>query len=332
MPDPLPAPPTPALADRLRPTAVWLMVVAVLWLLAGWLFPELWRPAVAAQRPLALGLFGTGALLMWRHTRRLAERQHKESLALLTHSSLTAYEFAPETLPMDEPPSPAQTQALLDETYPTLVTSPVAAHAAAPTPAPDLIDITAAAPAAWSPGLLRALEWRRFEALCEEIFKQDGYVTKPAPQSTDSAGYLWLHSRLDLQQPVRIVQGRNWGAEAIGVTAVREFLGAMVDAGLKSGALMTCGAFTPEAEALARRHGITLVNGPELLALINKRPEALQRELLAVATEGDYRRPTCRRCGLKMVGRSTHEDGLVHWACSNAPQCQGTLDWRGGPA
>ena len=350
----------PALLTRLKTSSVWLMALGVLLLLAGWIFPELWRPAIAEQRPLALVLFGTGSLLMGLHTRREAEQHREQALSLLTHNSLMPYEFAPVTLPMEEPPTPAQTQAFLDDAYPTLPPArppastaerpapalapaasleppPEPASAPAPavtmTPPHSVVDITApASPDRWSQGLLRALEWRRFEALCNEIFKQDGYVTKSSPPGADGSGWIWLHSRLDLHQPVRIVQCRNWAAEPVGVTAVREFLGAMVDAGLKSGALMTCGAFTAEAEALARRHSITLVNGPELLALINKRSEALQRELLADATQGDYGRPTCRRCGLKMLARSTHEDGLTRWACEGAPHCQGNLDWSAGPA
>ena len=336
----------------LKPAALVMMGLGVLLLLAGWAFPELWRPAFAARRPLGFVLLGAGALLMWLHARREAEQMSKEALSSLTHSSLTPYEFAPVTLPMNEPLEPAPAQGAFDASVPAAApndalaaaegTSVLNAMGATQTgTANSAVATMPAAPATpsatqWSPGLLRALEWRRFEALCEEIFKQDGYVIKPEPRpvrrNSDDSDYLWLHSRLDLQQAVRIVQCRNWSGEPVGVTAVREFLGAMVDAGLKSGALMSCGAFTAEAEALARRHGIMAVSGPDLLALIGKRPEGLQRELLAVATEGDYGRPTCRHCGLKMVARSATEDSLTHWVCESFPRCRGTLDWSAGSA
>jgi Restriction endonuclease len=337
--------------------AAWsLMGGAVLLLLAGWFFPELWRPAFAEQRPLGFVLLGAGALTMWLHARREAERQNQEALSSLTHSTLMPYEFAPVTLPMEDPPeaAPAPVQTLVDiGTEAPAVDAGAAgstaftAFAAFTASGAEGSTATAAPlpPTQWSLGLLRALEWRRFEALCEEIFEQDGYVTKSEPRGADGDGsssgdYLWLHSRLDLQQAVRIVQCRNWSGEPVGVAAVREFLGAMVDAGLKSGALMSCGTFTAEAEALARRHGIMAVSGPDLMALVAKRPEALQRELLAVATEGDYRRPTCRRCGLKMLARpsadsstvSAADAGPTHWVCENAPRCQGTLQWSAGPA
>ena len=307
---------------RLRPVAIGLMLLAVALLLAGWLFPELWRPAFARQRPLALVLLGAGSLLMWWHTRREAEALRQVALASLTHSSLTPYEFAPATLPMEEPPEPAP--APVDIGFDTPDADPDhAATGVDPTPAADSPP--------WSAALLRALEWRRFEALCEEIFQQDGYVTKSELNGSDTGADIWLHSRLDLRQAVRIVQCRPWSATPIGVVAVREFLGAMVDAGLKSGALMTSGSFTAEAETLARRHAITLVPGPDLLALIGKRAPELQQQLLRVATEGEYGRPTCRRCGLKMVARGRDSTGLTHWVCEGTPDCQGTLDWSAGP-
>ncbi len=305
--------PGPASITRLQPVAIGLMLLALALLLAGWLFPELWRPAFARQRPLAFVLLGAGSLLMWWHARRDAERQRKVALASLTHSSLTPYEFAPETLLMEEAPEPA----------PAPVDIGLDTAGADPAPAADSPP--------WSTALLRALEWRRFEALCEEIFKQDGYVTKSELNGSDSGADIWLHSRLDLRQAVRMVQCRPWSATPIGVVAVREFLGAMVDAGLKSGALMTPGSFTAEAETLARRHAITLVPGPDLLALIGKRAPELQQQLLRVATEGEYSRPTCRRCGLKMVARGHASAGLTHWVCEGAPDCEGTLDWSAGP-
>jgi restriction system protein len=316
---------------RLKQLAVGLMGMAALLLLAGWVFPAVWRPALAEWRAPALALLGVGALLMWQQTRRVEGQLREEALSSLTHSSMMPYEFAPVTVPMEDPAEAAATETLgADASADASGDAPAADAAADATPADGA---AGPAPMQWTPGLLRALEWRRFEALCEEIFKQDGYVTRTDPQAAEGGGYLWLHSRLDLQQPVRIVECHNWSGEPVGVAAVREFLGAMVDAGLKSGALMTCGTFTAEAEALARRHGIMAVSGPDLLALVAKRTEPLQRELLAVATLGDYRRPTCRRCGSKMLASAAATEGaLTHWVCEGAPRCSGTLEWSAGPA
>jgi hypothetical protein len=372
----------------MKTAGTWLMAVAVPLLLAGWAFPALWRPAFAALRPPGFLLLGLGALAMWRHASREADQRRAESLAALTHSSLTPYEFAPVTLPMEEEPeaagspdsgkvagtapvgSPAaqarsseatsarpaprgnptdaQFEAVAASTAESTAESAaegvnLAPSTPTPTTAPTSVSISLPEPVL-NAAMLRSLEWRRFEALCEEMFKQDGYVTKSPRHDSgvdvvgdlDGGADIWLHSRLDLHQPVRIVQCRNWSSEPIGVSAIREFLGAMVDAGIKSGAFMTCATFTPEAEVFARRHGITLVNGAEMMMLIDKRDPPLQRELLAVATQGDYQRPTCRRCGLKMVASTAAAplpDGAsTHWVCEGAPRCPGTLDWSPGAA
>lgn len=322
----------------LKLAALWTLGVAVALLLAGWWLPEPWRPAWARQRPLAFVILGIGALLMWLHARRGAEQRRKEVLSTLTHSSLTAYEFAPATMFMEESPALVRTQPIFvakDASNLAPPSIPPAEDRIEPVPVPALPGagaVTANAPQQWSAGLLNALEWRHFQTLCEEIFKQDGYVTRADSHGPDNGADIWLHSRLDLAQPVRIVQCRNWSPEPIGVAPVREFLGAMVDAGLQSGAVLSSGTFSVEAEALARRHGITLVDGPGLLLLIGKRPDALQRELLIVATEGDYGRPLCRRCGLRMLATATSEGAPAHWVCEGAPRCDATLDWSAGPA
>jgi restriction system protein len=316
----------------LKPAAVTMMGLGALLLLAGWWMPELWRPAYAERRPAAFALLGLGALLMWLHTRREAEQVSRTALSSLTHTTLTPYDFAPVTLPMEDPADATAATALAGTPVPPAQAEDVAGAGVVGAPLAEPTALRPAPPLAWSQGLLRALAWRRFEALCEEILKQDGYVVKTEARDTAAGDYLWLYSRLDLQQAVRIVQCRNWSSEPIGVASVREFLGAMVDAGLKSGALMSCGAFTAEAEALARRHGIMLISGPDLLALIDKRGQRLQDELLAVAADGDYGRPTCRRCGRMMAARPGDDGGLTHWVCEGAPRCPGTLDWSPGPA
>lgn len=322
----------------LKWAALWTLGVAVVLLLAGWWLPEPWRPAWARQRPLAFVILGIGALLMWLHARRGAEQRRKEVLSTLTHSSLTAYEFAPATMFMEESPALVRTQPIFVAKDASNLAPPSIPQAedrieSVPVPAlPEAGVVTPNAPPQWSAGLLNALEWRHFQALCEEIFKQDGYVTRADSHGPDNGADIWLHSRLDLAQPVRIVQCRNWSPEPIGVAPIREFLGAMVDAGLQSGAVLSSGTFSVEAEALARRHGITLVDGPGLLLLIGKRPDALQRELLIVATEGDYGRPRCRRCGLPMLAATTPDGAATHWVCEGAPRCAATLAWIAGPA
>ena len=66
-------------------------------------------------------------------------------------------------------------------------------------------------------------------------------------------------------------------------------------------------------------------DGAGLLQPISRRTPAEQQELLQVAYEGEYWRPTCASCGTKMVERSRSSDGGLFWGCTNYPRCKRTL-------
>lgn len=66
------------------------------------------------------------------------------------------------------------------------------------------------------------------------------------------------------------------------------------------------------------------------MALIAKRTPEQQQELLDVAYEGEYWRPTCASCGTKMVERSRSSDGGLFWGCTNYPRCKRTLPKASG--
>ena len=75
----------------------------------------------------------------------------------------------------------------------------------------------------------------------------------------------------------------------------------------------------------ARQNGIHLLDGKGLLALIEKRTPEQQQALLAVAFEGDYARPTCASCGVKMVERTNRQTGSPFWGCTNYPRCKSKI-------
>ncbi len=64
--------------------------------------------------------------------------------------------------------------------------------------------------------------------------------------------------------------------------------------------------------------------------ILSRTPEQ-QAALLAVATEGDYRRPTCASCGVKMVERTPKNGGSAFWGCVHSPRCRATLSMRSAP-
>lgn len=98
---------------------------------------------------------------------------------------------------------------------------------------------------------------------------------------------------------------------------------------VKRGQFATTSTFTAQALEFAQGNGIALLDVNGILGLISKRTEAEQQALLAVATEGEYWRPTCASCGTKMVERTPRGGGKVFWGCVGFPRCRTTMPMRG---
>lgn len=165
----------------------------------------------------------------------------------------------------------------------------------------------------WSPEVFAAIEWRRFEAVVEALFAQAGFETRAQTHGTDGGVDVWLHSRHAGGAPVGVVQCKHWQGKPVPVSAMRELLGVMASHGLKRGTYATTSRFTPEALAFAHANGINAQDGDGLLKLIATRTPEQQGALLATAFEGEYWRPTCASCGVKMV----EPRGQSFWGCPN---------------
>lgn len=170
----------------------------------------------------------------------------------------------------------------------------------------------------WTSAVFAAIEWRRFEAVCESLFGQAGFETKSQSHGADGGVDIWLHSR-NATGPVAVVQCKHWQGKAVGVKEMREFYGVMSAHQLKRGTYATTSTYTTDATQFAKDNGINTLDGKALLALIAKRTPEQQQALLAVAFEGEYWRPTCASCGIKMVERTPAKGGANFWGCTNYP-------------
>ena len=70
--------------------------------------------------------------------------------------------------------------------------------------------------------MFAAIEWRRFEAVCEKLFGQAGFETKSQSHGADGGVDIWLHSR-NAEGPVAVVQCKHWQGKAVGVKELREY-------------------------------------------------------------------------------------------------------------
>lgn len=298
----------------LRPIAFLLIATALLVLMASWWPAPGVRNPWISQRPLALFLLGLGALMMWFRTRTVVRRPPRGfELSTFKHSTLAEDLLGPDTHPVGPPDS------AFSDFQESASTAAATKRGPAPANAPKL-------PTRWRAGVFRSIEWQRFEAVCAALFRQDGYTTKLHSHGAGGGVEIWLHSPLDLKHPVRIVLCKHVGSQPVSVAEVQEFQQTLANAKVPSGAFVTAGSFTDEAKQFARRNHISPVDSANLLTVILRRSEAQQQELLAIATQGEYWRPTCPGCHAKMVAR-TGEGEAGTWGCPVTPPCPTVLTW-----
>lgn len=206
---------------------------------------------------------------------------------------------------------------------------PEAAAPAAGTAPVAASDAAATRPAAWTIELIQALEWKRFEDVCQQFYEAKGIRSKTTPLGPDGGIDIHLFQD-DTARPTSVVQCK--ARLSVGVKPVRELLGVMVSEKVEKAFFMTSGRFTEEAKAFARANRITLIDGDMFLMMVRRLPAAIQQSLLEFAVAGDYAIPTCPRCGAPMkhvAGRNGRPD---FWGCSSYPRCRQTLGMRGAKA
>ena len=180
----------------------------------------------------------------------------------------------------------------------------------------------------WNPGVFAAIEWRRFEAICEALFAQAGFKTKSQSHGADGGVDVWLYSA-HAEGPVAIAQCKHWNGRQVGVKEMREFFGVMASHQLKRGTYATSSSYTEDASQFAKANGINAMDGARLLQQIASRTPEQQQNLLAIAYKGEYWRPTCASCGIKLVERKPAKGGAAFWGCSNYPRCKSKLPMAG---
>ena len=174
-------------------------------------------------------------------------------------------------------------------------------------------------PAGLSINLLREIEWKHFEELAAGFYREVGLRSETIAHMIDGAIAAALFEE-DSKAPLAIVQCKAWTSRQVGITSIRELIGLMTQRKVGHGIYITTGGFTAEAATLAKSHGIDLIAGNDFLLMITKLDAPAQARLLAVATEGDFRTPSCPNCGIKMIAREGERGRF--WGCGNFPRCR----------
>lgn len=167
-----------------------------------------------------------------------------------------------------------------------------------------------------------SLSWQDFERLVAEGFRQRGFsITEKGGTAPDGGVDLILTRATERF----LVQCKQWRAQQVPVTIVRELYGVMAAQHAAGGYVVTSGRFTLDAIAFAAGRNIELIDGGKLSAFLGQKRNA-GPALVTHATLASS--PACPRCNEPMVARTAKRGanvGSEFWGCRRYPQCKATL-------
>jgi restriction system protein len=181
---------------------------------------------------------------------------------------------------------------------------------------------------------ISAMSWQEFETLVGEGFRTRGFQVSERGGAGPDGG-IDLALRRDSER--FLVQCKQWRAQQVGVSVVRELYGVMAAERVAGGYVVTSGTFTKDAKEFASGRNIELIDGKGLDGLLRdgrsavptsaaKNVVELKPEAAAVApVPFKASPPTCPRCKSPMVMRVAKQGknaGGSFWGCSQYPKCR----------
>lgn len=182
----------------------------------------------------------------------------------------------------------------------------------------------------WSIDLIKELDWHGFEKLCAAYFREKGYRAELTNFGPDGGIDIKLfkdgHSK---EKPLGIIQCKAWKNRPIKVNEVRELYGVKAAEEMPLAIFMTTNEYTTDAIEFSKEKHLKLLTGHDILNLIESLTEEKKSRILEEITDGDYKTPTCARCGVKMVKRTSTKEpriGKEFWGCVNYPKCRSVIN------
>ncbi|MEJ2554200.1 MAG: restriction endonuclease [Gammaproteobacteria bacterium] len=134
----------------------------------------------------------------------------------------------------------------------------------------------------WSAVVLNSLESRRFAALAEQYYREEGMRCESMRiAGTNNTGLKLFQD--DSAKASLVVQFRAQGKPWVAVNQIRALRAAMDGERIEKGIFMTPGAFSEDARECARLSGVTLIDGKLLVTMIKRLPPVAQERLLRFA-------------------------------------------------
>lgn len=166
---------------------------------------------------------------------------------------------------------------------------------------------------------LMAMSSQNFEHLVHAWFEDQRFKVTATPAGPD--GGVDLIVKRDGE--TFLVQCKQWRANRIGVSVVRELYGIMVANGAAGGFVVGVGEFTVAARTFAAGRNIDLVDARSVIAKSASASATPAEEPAGKAPVI----PACPRCSAAMARRTAKQGpntGQTFYGCSRFPACRGT--------
>ena len=115
------------------------------------------------------------------------------------------------------------------------------------------------------------------------------------------------------------VQCKQWRTWNVGVKAVREFLGALTDAGIQKGVFITLRGYSRDAKELAAKHGIEMLNEAGLKQMLEATDARFEPEVLELLRDTRKFCPKCENELVIRIAKRGRNSGSKFWGCSTYP-------------
>lgn len=173
-----------------------------------------------------------------------------------------------------------------------------------------------------TPEAVAKLSWAEFEQLVADLLRRQGYKVVETGGTADG-GVDLVASKDGLDHLVQCKQYKVW---SVGEPKVREFFGAMAAHKTRChGMFVTCGRFTEPARAFAKDKPLRLIDGEELMAMLDRVNPLYPAADPVPSTSASVPAPVCPMCGAAMVRRVASKGanaGQPFWGCSQYPKCR----------
>jgi len=169
---------------------------------------------------------------------------------------------------------------------------------------------------------LSALDWYQFKRLVAALYEQKSYAIRRSNGHNDLQGidFTLMLGTIELG-----VVCKHWKSWIVGAKHIQDFVQVLQRAGLSHGRFVAFKGFSGDAQALAAKSNIQLVDGSEIARMMGEVNWAGNPALLAVMEE---KKKLCPLCNSEMFVKTCREGttaGQEIWECRTAPLCRGAL-------